>query len=84
MYRRSDWEKYNGYSEKMIYGAEDWDFWLNFVEDEAIFYRIDEELFHYRIRAESLTSISLKEKSEYIFKQIKSNHPKTVLNSCSY
>ena len=74
MYKKESWEKYGGYDEAMIYGSEDWDFWLYFVEDKATFYRINEELFHYRARRYSRTSLQ-KTKKKILKKQIKKNHP---------
>ena len=49
LYKKSDWEKYGGYDANMKGGFEDWEFWLNFVADDKIFYRIPKSLFYYRI-----------------------------------
>ena len=49
LYRKSDWEKYGGYDENMKNGLEDWEFWLNFIEDKKFFYCICETLMSYRI-----------------------------------
>jgi glycosyltransferase involved in cell wall biosynthesis len=47
MFRKSDWLACGGYDEDLIYGAEDWDFWLkilslnrevNFIEGETFFW----------------------------------------------
>ncbi len=48
LYAKKDWEKYGGYDTSDNNGYEDWDFWLNFIEDGKEFYRIDETLFFYR------------------------------------
>ena len=48
LYKKTDFEKYGGYDINMNRGLEDWEFWLNFVEDNKVFYRIDEVLFYYR------------------------------------
>ena len=60
MFRRSDYDRTRGYSEKMSYlGWEDWNFWLSLIEldhgslNEAA-YCIPEPLFRYRIRAASM------------------------------
>ncbi len=70
LYKKSDWEKYQGYDETMRGGLEDWDFWLNFVEDNKKFYKVNEPLFLYRKSNISMTS-STKEKykklEDYIF-----------------
>lgn len=49
LYRKADWEKYGGYDEIMKKGLEDWEFWLNFIEDNKSFYNVNETLFFYRI-----------------------------------
>lgn len=56
LYLKSNWEKYGGYDPIMADGLEDWDFWLNFVEDNKVFYKIKETLFFYRIRKPSRNS----------------------------
>ena len=55
LYRKSDWKRYGGYNKNMRDGLEDWDFWLNFTNDQKTFIRIPETLFFYRQRAKSLT-----------------------------
>ena len=49
LYKKADWEKYGGYDEIMKKGLEDWEFWLNFIEDNKSFYKVNESLFFYRI-----------------------------------
>ncbi len=53
IFRKKDWFKYGGYSEDMDEGFEDWDFWLNFVKDNKVFYKIPKVLFYYRQVADS-------------------------------
>ena len=74
VFRKSDWGRYNGYNENMKCGLEDWDFWLNFVKNDKIFYRIDEELLHYRVVSNSRTDSALSN-SKILTKQIHVNHP---------
>ncbi|OQX94375.1 MAG: hypothetical protein B6I23_01445 [Rickettsiaceae bacterium 4572_127] len=74
LFRKSDWERYDGYNENMVGGLEDWDFWLNFVEDNKKFVRINETLFYYRILNTSRSTIAIK-KEEKLRKQIIKNHP---------
>ena len=56
MYRRKDYDRTKGYNINMVYGDEDWDFWLSLLNKESIVYRIDEVLFHYRIQKHSRTT----------------------------
>ncbi|MCK5677308.1 MAG: glycosyltransferase family 2 protein, partial [Flavobacteriaceae bacterium] len=53
MYRKSDWKTVGGYNGNMIYGYEDYDFWLSLLELGRNVYQIDEILFYYRIKEDS-------------------------------
>jgi len=55
VFRRSDWEYVGGYRCCMVYGWEDWDFWLSLVELGRTVVRLPEIVFHYRIRFGSRT-----------------------------
>lgn len=70
LYRKEDWQKYGGYDPKMKDGLEDWDFWLNFVEDGKNFYCVPEELFLYRIvKSSRNSSVSTKKIKKNIYKK---------------
>lgn len=73
IFRRSDFDKTGGYNANMVWGCEDWDFWLSFLHAGDIVYRIDEVLFHYRIKEVSRTTESKKRQS-LIYRQIIRNH----------
>ena len=76
LYRKEDWMRYSGYDKIMNKGLEDWEFWLNFVEDNKRFYKVDETLFFYRILDVSRNnSISSSLKKELI-KIIRKKHKK--------
>jgi len=47
-FRKEDWEKAGGYSSELIYGLEDWDFWLMIIELGREVVKIPEELVYYR------------------------------------
>ncbi len=48
MFRRSEYQKTSGFDSKFRRGYEDWDFFLNFVENSVKVHRIKEILFYYR------------------------------------
>lgn len=57
VYRKSIWEKVNGYDENMpVMGYEDWDFWLRIALQGANFYHFAEITFDYRVRNNSMLS----------------------------
>ena len=53
VFRKKVWEVCGGYDENMI-GWEDWEFWLSAYEEGFSFYHIDEPLFLYRIKENSV------------------------------
>jgi glycosyltransferase involved in cell wall biosynthesis len=55
MFRRADWELVGGFNEDAVLGLEDWDFWLRLIALPRDVLRLDDVLFHYRIRRDSLT-----------------------------
>lgn len=74
VYRRSDYDKTSGYNPNMVYGFEDWDFWLSLLGSEDQVYRIDEVLFHYRIKNESRNSNNTTSYLRVMRAQIVNNH----------
>ncbi len=75
MYRRNDWEKCDGYDENMIYGFEDWEFWINMLHDGGEAQRIDSCVLNYRIKSVSRsTAVDFDSKKnnmmiDYIFRK---------------
>ena len=53
LFRKADWETVGGYCEKMIYGWEDWDFWISLSDLNKQVVKISEPLFFYRVRSKS-------------------------------
>jgi glycosyltransferase involved in cell wall biosynthesis len=47
-FRKADWEKAGGFSSELIYGLEDWDFWLSVIELGREVVKIPETLVYYR------------------------------------
>ena len=53
-FRRSDWEAVGGFDPAMVYGWEDYDFWLSLLEMNREVFQIKEILFYYRVAADSM------------------------------
>ena len=53
LFRKDDWKTVGGYSEKMVYGWEDWDFWISLSELNKQVVKIPEPMFFYRVRSSS-------------------------------
>jgi glycosyltransferase involved in cell wall biosynthesis len=52
-FRKEDWKRVGGYDEELIYGQEDWDFWLKIIGIGRTVQFIDKTVFYYRIRSNS-------------------------------
>lgn len=53
LFRKADWQRVGGYSEKMVYGWEDWEFWISISELGKQVVKIPVPLFYYRVRSSS-------------------------------
>lgn len=71
--RKKAWENIGGYNPNMIYGYEDWDFFINLGKHGWYGQLIPETLFNYRKHGSGLYKIA-SEKKELLIKQIKKNH----------
>lgn len=76
MYRKSDWQKTGGYNSNMIYGWEDYDFWLYVIELGREVVRLPEVLLYYRQRSDSRDKAVKQEQFIQIYSQIFRNHQK--------
>lgn len=73
IYRRSDFDKTQGYNINMKYGLEDWDFWLSLLHKENIVHRIPEVQFYYRKHGISMIDGTKKRMSDCL-RQLVLNH----------
>lgn len=75
MFKRIDYDKTRGYNSNMVYGLEDWDFWLSLLDRSDIVHRIDEVLFHYRKKENSRSTELSKSHFDEMLVQVYNNHP---------
>jgi glycosyltransferase involved in cell wall biosynthesis len=57
LFRRAIWQESGGYCETLA-GYQDWDLWISFLERGYLWETIEEPLFHYRVRSQSMVSNS--------------------------
>lgn len=74
LFRKSDWEKVGGYDPGMIYGWEDYDFWLSLIELGRGVYQIPEILFCYRVASDSMIRSKERWQKVAMFKRIFQRH----------
>ncbi|WP_297095235.1 glycosyltransferase family A protein [uncultured Draconibacterium sp.] len=73
VYRRSDFDRTNGYNTNMKDGFEDWDFWLSLLKNGGKVHKINSVGFYYRIKRKSRNS-QLNAHFKKLRRQIYKNH----------
>lgn len=80
MYKKQSWVEAGGYDSKMIYGFEDWEFWLNMLNEFSIVICNKDITFYYRIKEQSMYDsmsnkhIELMRRNIYLKHHEKYNH----------
>ncbi len=82
LFRKKHWEQVGGYNENMVYGLEDWDFWLSLLEMGLKVHRIPKTLFFYRIRKASMLSTISEENQFFMIKNVIFNH-RSLFRDCA-
>ena len=57
MFRKKDWEDIGGYDTNMREGLEDWEFWLNLLDETAEVVMLETATFYWRIKNVSRTTL---------------------------
>lgn len=69
-FKKVDWIRVGGYDVKMVYGLEDWEFWISVLKDGGDVFKIENVCFYYRVKKKSMVtdlhSIKLKKMYEYL------------------
>jgi glycosyltransferase involved in cell wall biosynthesis len=73
-FRRKDFDRTKGYDPGMVYGWEDWEFWLSMVELGLKVHQLKEIYFYYRYSSSSMTRKMTDEQRSYLYKRIYLNH----------
>ena len=94
LYRREVWKAVGGYNSNMIWGYEDWDFWIGCGENRFYGKRIPEPLLFYRVKDSSMYTNALRHHSELVAQIVLNHHSlynpntiteaKVILEKCSY
>jgi len=74
LFRKKAWEDAGGYDGKMLFGYEDYDFWLSILEKGWDSFLIPEVLFYYRVKPVSKFTVERQKHGE-IMRLIKDKHP---------
>lgn len=74
LFRKSDWSNVGGYDTGMVYGWEDYEFWLSLIEKGLKVHRLDDPYFYYRVSPESMVRSKDKSQKLEMFKRIYRRH----------
>lgn len=83
VFKRADYDKTIGYNPNMIYGFEDWDLWLSILSKDSTVYQIDEPLFFYRKKSQSMTTTTHEQMRE-LYSIIYNNHKEIYEPYCNH
>jgi glycosyltransferase involved in cell wall biosynthesis len=83
--RRRAWESVGGLDEnRRLTGREDWEFWIRVAGAGWQFHLVDKELFHYRVRENSLTTAAQGENNEQIVDYVSAKHHAIIFSRYKY
>ena len=74
LFRREDWLVSGGYDPGMIYGWEDYEFWLGLIERGRKVVRLEDVLFCYRVASDSMVRSKEKWQKVAMFQRIYQRH----------
>lgn len=75
-YKKEDWKKVNGYDVNMIYGLEDYEFWISLLKNEKknTVKKLPQTLFYYRVKENSMLANLKSERINKMFNYISKKH----------
>lgn len=73
-YRKKEWERVGGYDENMVYGWEDWEFWITVLKDGGEVKCLDRVGFYYRVKEASMVKMIDKGNQQKILEYVGIKH----------
>lgn len=74
VFRKEDWKLVGGYDVNMIYGLEDWEFWIAILKNGGEVKCLDAVGFYYRIRGNSMARVINLEERDYTERYVFNKH----------
>lgn len=75
IYKKEAWQSVGGYDEQMRLGLEDWEFWLRLAFRGHKFKFVNEVLFDYRVRPDSMVRTDTTNRYNSIIDYVEKKHP---------
>lgn len=73
-YKKDRWLEVNGYDENLVYGLEDWDFWIALLKKGGLVTKINKICFYYRVKFESMIKNLDSKKRKFSIDYISNKH----------
>jgi glycosyltransferase involved in cell wall biosynthesis len=73
-FKKKDWELVDGYDVKMVYGWEDWEFWIRILKHGGSVKCLDLVGFYYRIKSISMLKEVKEDHKEYLHEYVSIKH----------
>jgi hypothetical protein len=74
VFKREDWKLAGGYDVNMIYGLEDWEFWIAILKNGGDVKCLEEVGFYYRIRENSMARIINQQERNFSERYVAKKH----------
>lgn len=74
MFKTKEWKVIGGYDVKMIYGWEDWEFWISMLKNGGGVKKLEEVGFYYRVKSNSMLDKTKGLKSDYLLNYLSVKH----------
>ena len=80
LFTKKDWQTIGKYDESLLRGMEDWDFWLRLLDTSSKVSFINEIVFHYRVKSNSMVKDTHKDQQnirnikDYVFEKNKEKY----------
>ena len=74
LFKKEDWKLVGGYDINMIYGLEDWEFWIAILKNGGKVKCLEEIGFYYRIRENSMARTISQEEREFSERYVAKKH----------
>ncbi len=81
VFRKSEWERVGGYDLKMIYGLEDWEFWIAILKDGGAVKCLESIGFYYRVKAGSMARTMNEEERLFSEHYVSNKHIDFILKN---
>jgi glycosyltransferase involved in cell wall biosynthesis len=73
-FKKRDWGLVGGYDENMIYGLEDWEFWISILKNDGKVFKLDQVCFFYRIKENSMVKELKNERIKRMYDYMSNKH----------